>query len=166
MHEQVEQLIGDGGGFGVAVTYARQSAPDGSAHAVVAARATPPYLVLGADLVFARGEIGRFVAAYARSDAAGAFAVQPRPGTVEVHEGLVGRVLGEGVLGMPLWVVGPAVAPRIEALPGQCPCELSTAYQQAIDAGEEIAAIEVGPARGLTTPFDLLEHNFPYLRSL
>ena len=38
--EQIEQLIGDGGGFGVDVAYARQSEPDGSAHAVVAARAT------------------------------------------------------------------------------------------------------------------------------
>ena len=40
------------------------------------------------------------------------------------------------------------------------------ALGQAIDAGEEIAAIEVGATRGLTTPFDLVEHNFPYLRSL
>jgi hypothetical protein len=148
------------------VTYARQGAPDGSAHAVVAARATPPYLVLGADLVFAPGEIARFAAAFAASDSAGAIAFQPQPGTVEVHAGLVTRVLGEGVLGMPLWAVGQAVAPRIDALPGRPPFELSTAFQQAIDAGEQIAAIEVGPARGLTTPFDLLEHNFPYLRSL
>jgi CTP:molybdopterin cytidylyltransferase MocA len=164
--EQVEQLIGDGGGFGVEVTYARQSTPDGSAHAVAAARATPPYLVVGADLVFTPGEIGRFATAYADSGASGAIAVRPQPGTVEVDEGVVGRVLGDGVLGMPLWAVGPAVAPRIEALPGRRPFELSTAFQQAIDAGEQIAAIEVGPARGLTTPFDLVEHNFPYLRSL
>ncbi len=67
---------------------------------------------------------------------------------------------------MPLWAVGPAVASRIDALPGAPPFELSTAFQQAIDAGEQIAGIEVGPTRGLTTPFDLVEHNFPYLRSL
>ena len=164
--EQVEQLIGDGSGFGVDVAYASQSAPEGSAHAVVAAGADAPYLVLGADLVFAPGEIRRFVDAYTASGAAGAIAVQPRPGTVEVHHGLVRRVLGRGVLAMPLWAVGQAVAPRIEALPGNRPYELSTAFQQAIDAGEQIAGIEVGPTRGLTTPFDLLEHNFPYLRSL
>jgi nucleotidyltransferase-like protein len=164
--EQVERFVGDGSGFGLEIAYARQSSPDGSAHAVVAAAATAPYLVLGADVVFARGEIGRFARAYAASGAAGAVAVQPRPGTVELADGLVRRVLGEGVLAMPLWGVGPAVAGRIDALPGTPPFELSTAFQQAIDAGDQIVGIEVGPTRGLTTPFDLVEHNFPYLRSL
>ena len=164
--EQVERFAGDGSGFGLEVAYARQHSPDGSAHAVVAADATAPYLVVGADVVFADGEIGRFASAYADSSAAGALAVQPRPGTVELSEGLVRRVLGDGVLAMPLWAVGRAVASRIDALPGAPPYELSTAFQQAIDAGEQIAGIEVGPTRGLTTPLDLVEHNFPYLRSL
>jgi GTP:adenosylcobinamide-phosphate guanylyltransferase len=163
---QVERFVGDGSGFGLEIEYARQHSPDGSAHAVVAAAAKPPYLVLGADVVFADGEVGRFAHAYASSGAAGAIAVQPRPGTVELADGLVRRVLGDGVLAMPLWAVGPAVASRVDALPGAPPFELSTAFQQAIDAGEEIAGIEVGPTRGLTTPFDLVEHNFPYLRSL
>ena len=164
--EQVERFVGDGSGFGLEIAYARQSSPDGSAHAVVAAGAKAPYLVLGADIVFTPGDIGRFARAYAASGAAGAVAVQPRPGTVELADGLVRRVLGDGVLAMPLWAVGPAVASRIDALPGAPPFELSTAFQQAIDAGEQIAGIEVGPTRGLTTPFDLVEHNFPYLRSL
>jgi hypothetical protein len=51
-------------------------------------------------------------------------------------------------------------------LPGARPFELASAFQHAVDAGEQIAGIEVGPTRGLTTPFDLLEHNFPYLGSL
>ena len=164
--EQVERFVGDGSGFGLEIAFARQSSPDGSAHAVVAAGAKAPYLVLGADVVFADGEIRRFAGAYAASGAAGAVAVQPRPGTVELAGGLVRRVLGKGVLAMPLWAVGPAVASRIDELPGEPPFELSTAFQQAIDAGEEIAGIEVGATRGLTTPFDLVEHNFPYLRSL
>jgi UDP-N-acetylglucosamine diphosphorylase / glucose-1-phosphate thymidylyltransferase / UDP-N-acetylgalactosamine diphosphorylase / glucosamine-1-phosphate N-acetyltransferase / galactosamine-1-phosphate N-acetyltransferase len=164
--EQVERFAGDGSGFGLDVDYARQSSPDGSAHAVVAAGATAPYLILGADIVYASGEIGRFLRAYAASGAAGALAVQARPGTVELHDGLVRRVLGDGVLGMPLWAAGPAVARCIEALPGARPFELATAFQHAVDAGEQIAGSEVGPARGLTTPFDLLEHNFPYLGSL
>jgi len=163
---QVERFAGDGSGFGLEVGYARQSAPDGSAHAVVAAGATAPYLILGADMVFASGEIGRFVRAYAASGASGALAIQPRPGTVELRDGLVRRVLGDGLLAMPLWAAGPAVAGHIEALPGTRPFELATAFQHAIDAGEQIAGIEVGPTRGLTTPFDLLEHNFPYLGSL
>ncbi len=164
--EQVESLAGDGSGFGLEVGYARQSSPDGSAHAVAAAGASAPYLVLGADIVFAPGDIGRFARSFVRSGAAGALAVQPRRGTVEVRDGLVSRVLGQGVLGLPLWAVGPGVASRVEALPGQAPFELSTAFQHAIDAGEQIAGIEVGPTRGLTTPFDLLEQNFPYLGSL
>jgi CTP:molybdopterin cytidylyltransferase MocA len=164
--DQVERLAGDGSGFGLDVAYARQVSPDGSAHAVAAAGVTAPYLVLAADMVFAPGDVGRFAHAYGASGTAGALAVTTRPGTVELRDGLVRRVLGDGVLGLPLWAVGPAVARRIEALPGARPYELSTAFQQAIDAGEQIAGIEVGPARGLTTPFDLLEHNFPYLRSL
>ena len=164
--EQIEQLIGDGGGFGVDVAYARQSEPERSASAVVAARATAPYLVLGADLVFAPGEIGRFAAAYGGSDAAGAIAVQPRPGTVEVDDGRALACSARACSGCRCRRSARPSPPAIEALPGRRPFELSTAFQQAIDAGEEIAAIEVGPARGLTTPFDLIEHNFPYLRSL
>jgi GTP:adenosylcobinamide-phosphate guanylyltransferase len=164
--EQVERFVGDGSGFGLDVACARQGSPDGSAHAVVAAGATAPYLVLGADTVFAHGEIGRFARAFSRSGAAGALAVQARPGTVELEGGLVRRTLGVGVLAMPLWGVGPSVAGHVDALPGARPFELSTAFQQAIDAGEQIAGIEVGSTRGLTTPFDLLEHNFPYLGSL
>ncbi len=50
--DQVERLIGDGRGFGLAVRYARQASPDGSADAVLAAAPVAPYLVLGADKRF------------------------------------------------------------------------------------------------------------------
>lgn len=164
--DQVERLAGDGAGFGIEVAYARQASPDGSAHAVVAAAPVPPYLVLGGDMVFSPGDIGRFARAYLESGAGAALAVRALPGTVEVHDGHVRRVLGEGVLGVPLWAVGERVARHVEALPGQAPFELATAFQVAIDAGEPVAGIEVGPTRDLTTPFDLLERNFPYLSSL
>jgi GTP:adenosylcobinamide-phosphate guanylyltransferase len=164
--EQVASIAGDGSGFGLEISHARQASPDGSAHAVAAARATPPYLVVGADVVFGSGDIGRFGRAYLESGASGALAVRSLPGTVEVRDGLVGRVLGAGLLGMPLWAVGDRIAGHVEALPGQAPFELATAFQLAIDAGEPVAGIEVGPTRGLTTPLDLLEHNFPYLGSL
>ena len=164
--EQVEQLVGDGRGFGLEVSYARQESPDGSAHAVVAAAAEPPYLVLGADVVFSPGDVARFARTYAESGASGALAVRPVSGTVEVREARVERILGEGMLGMPLWAVGEEIAPHVEALPGEPPFELATAFQLAIDAGEHVAGVEVGPTRGLTTPFDLLEQNFPYLSSL
>ena len=163
---QVERLVGDGSGFGVDVRYAQQVAPDGSAHAVVTAAATAPYLVVGADQLFAAGEVGRFVDAFGQSGAAGALAVQARPGTVELREGLVERVLGAGVAAAPLWAVGPGVAPYVEALPGRAPYELATAFQHAIDAGEQVGGIEIGATRDLTTPLDLLEENFPYLKHL
>jgi hypothetical protein len=54
----------------------------------------------------------------------------------------------------------------VEALPGKLPFELATAFQAAIDAGEPVAGIEIGPTRDLTAPIDVLEQNFPYLRQL
>jgi NDP-sugar pyrophosphorylase family protein len=164
--EQVERLAGDGSGFGVQVSHARQASPDGSADAVLAANATPPYLVVGADTVFTAGDVARFAAAFADSGAAGALAVEALPGTVEVRGGAVERILGQGRAAAPLWAVGAGVAPFVGARPGKAPFELATAFQQAIDAGERVAGIEIGPTRGLTTPFDLLEENFPYLRHL
>lgn len=164
--EQVERLVGDGSGFGLDITWARQAAPEGSAHAVVAAGAQPPYLVVGADHVFPPGELARFADTFERSGADGALALQPRPGTVEVRLGRVERILGAGVAAVPLWAVGPRVAPFVEALPGEPPHELAAAFQQAIDAGQRIAGIELAPTRDLTTPADLVVHNFPYLRSL
>jgi CTP:molybdopterin cytidylyltransferase MocA len=164
--EQVERLVGDGSGFGLEVRYARQGSPDGSADAVLAAAPTAPYLVLGADKLFTRGDVGRFVVAFADSGAAGAIAVEDRLGTVQIRNGLVERVLGEGCVGAPLWAVGAAVAAHVETLPGQPPFELALAFQHAIDAGERVAGIQIGPTRDLTAPVDVLEENFPYLRNL
>ena len=164
--EQVEELGGDGRRFGLELSYARQASPDGSTDAVLAAGVQPPYLVAGADTLFAPGDVGRFVAAWGASGTAGALAVVAQAGTVRVRKGLVEEVLGEGVAGAPLWVVGERVAPYVESRPGNAPWELATAFQQAIDAGERIAGIEIGPTRGLTTPVDLIRENFPYLRQL
>jgi NDP-sugar pyrophosphorylase family protein len=164
--EQVERLVGDGSGFGLDVRYARQASPDGSADAVLAAAPVAPYLVLGADKLFTPGDIGRFAAAFADLGAAGAIAVEDRPGTVQIRDGLVQRVLGKGVAAAPLWAVGPSLAPHVEALPGKPPFELALAFQHAIDAGERVAGIQIGPTRDLTVPVDVLEENFPYLRNL
>ena len=164
--EQVERLIGDGTGFGLPVAYARQASPDGSLDAVLTAGAAAPYLVVAADTVFRAGDIAGFVTAFLDSGAAGAVAVLARAGTVEIRNGLVERVLGEGKAAAPLWAVGAGVGSFVEARPGKAPFELATAFQQAIDAGERVTGIEIGPTRGLTTPFDLLEQNFPYLRHL
>jgi hypothetical protein len=53
----------------------------------------------------------------------------------------------------------------LEALPGP-PYELATLFQRAVDRGSAIAGVEIGKTRDLTTPFDVIEENFPYLGAL
>ena len=87
---------------------------------------------------------------------------------MRVRAGLVERVLdpdGPGPFsGAPLWAVGAPVHERL-CLDNR-PWELGNAFQAAIDAGEQIAAVEIGPTRDLTAPLDVLEQNFPYLSHL
>ena len=172
--EQVERFVGDGSAFGLSLSTVRQAGPNGSADAVATARAAPPYLVLGADTVFAPGEIGRFQRTFESLGSAGAVAVrrcepgEPGRNGVSVRDGRVVKLQApeSPFAGAPLWAVGQTVAAVVESLPGKPPYELSTAFQQAIDAGEPVAAIEIGPTRDLTAPIDLLLENFPYLSSL
>jgi CTP:molybdopterin cytidylyltransferase MocA len=165
--EQVQRLLGDGGSFGVALDYVRQPQPDGSADAVRRAGLEPPYLVLAADTVFPAGAIASFAR---REHAAGAIAVRRLRERVplRVREGVVERVLdpgGDGPFsGAPLWAVGAPVHDRLCL--DELPWELGNAFQAAIDAGEEIAAVEIGTTRDLTVPLDIVEQNFPYLSLL
>ena len=165
--EQVQRLLGDGAAFGVEVRYVRQPQADGSADAVRRADEEPPYLVLAADTVFPVGAIASFAH---RAPTAGAIAVRRRPERlpVRVRAGIVERVLdpdGPGPYsGAPLWAVGAPVHERL-CLDNR-PWELGNAFQAAIDAGEQIAAVEIGPTRDLTAPLDVLEQNFPYLSHL
>jgi molybdopterin-guanine dinucleotide biosynthesis protein A len=165
--EQVQRLLGDGSAFGIAVRYVVQPEPDGSADAVRRAAEEPPYQVLAADTVFPAGAI----AAVAReAPPAGAIAVRRRPERlhVRVRAGLVERVLdpdGPGPFsGAPLWTVGAPVHDRLCL--DERPWELGNAFQAAIDAGEQIAAVEIGATRDLTIPLDVVTENFPYLASL
>ena len=165
--EQVESLLGDGSGFGVRVRYVRQPDPAGSADAVQRAEEEPPYLVAAADTVFTPGSVEQVVR---KALPAGAIAVRRMEDRVpvRVRDGLVERVRdleGPGPLsGAPLWVVGAPVHDRL-CLDAR-PWELGNAFQAAIDAGKQISGVEIGPTRDLTTPFDLLEENFPYLGAL
>lgn len=164
--EQVERLLGDGSGFALEVGYVRQPAPDGSADAVRRAEQEPPYLVAAADTVFPTGSIAEVVRLALPAGAIAVRRLQDRvPVPVRVRDGLVERVRdpdGPGPLsGAPLWVVGPPVHERL--CRDNRPWELGNAFQAAIDAGERLAGIEIGPTRDLTTPFDLIEQNFPYL---
>lgn len=170
--EQVERLAGDGSAFGVELSYVRQAAPDGSADAVATAAMEAPYLVVGADTVFTPGDVACVAAAL--EGAGGVLAVrrrldgEPVRNGVGVREGWIERLhVEQGELaGAPLWAAGPAIAARIAERPGRPPYELATAFQGAIDAGERVRAVEIGPTRDLTAPADLLRENFPYLRSL
>src|SRR5262245_45097010 len=65
-HAAIEEAVGDGSRFGLSVTYLRQDAPRGLAHAVLIAREflgdEPFVMYLGDNLVI--GGIGDFVAAF------------------------------------------------------------------------------------------------------
>jgi NDP-sugar pyrophosphorylase family protein len=163
--DQVEQLVGDGTGFGLEIAYARQPDPDGSADAVsrgLAAGAEPPLLVTTADTVFPAGDVARFAAVRAP---AVAVRRQPRSGgSVEVAGNRVVAIKGSGgpLVHASLWSLTPELATYLEGLPGP-PFELAAAYQRAIDDGVAVTAVEVGSTRDLTHPLDLVRENFVYL---
>jgi NDP-sugar pyrophosphorylase family protein len=173
---QVEQLVGDGSPFGLAVRFVRQPGVLGSADAVqraLAAGATLPFLVSAADTVYGRGDVGRFAQRYLASGASGAVAVRldPPPGPGKQAIALTGdRVVSmrddapdNPWSGAPLWGIGPAVAERL--CRDRPPYELEHAFQAAVDAGETVMAVEIGKTRDLTYPLDLVEENFSYLRA-
>jgi NDP-sugar pyrophosphorylase family protein len=173
--ELVEELVGDGSGFGVEARFARQPEADGSASAVRAALAENielPALVVAADTVYKPGDTALFAAAFESSGADGAVAVrrEPAPGpgraAVRVEDGRVTRVpdgTGESPFASAaLWGLGRRVAAELDDLPGP-PFELAEAYQRAIGGGAAVDAVEIGPTRDLTRPLDLIRENFPYL---
>jgi hypothetical protein len=60
--------------------------------------------------------------------------------------------------------VGKPVAEQLSLDPP--PHELANAFQAAIGAAATVIAVEIGKTRDLTDPLDLVEENFPYLRSI
>ena len=176
--EQVEELVGDGRGFGLDVRTVRQPSVLGSADAVkraLAAGAEPPCLVLAADTVFTAGDIGLFAQAFERSGAAGAMsgrrdppADAPQRAAIRIVDGLVVKPIdddpGNQVGSAPLWGIGPELLPFLADLPGP-PFELSLAFERAIAAGLPVAGLEIGKTRDLTHPIDLVRENFTYLES-
>jgi NDP-sugar pyrophosphorylase family protein len=174
--EQVEELVGDGAGFGLEVRFARQPAVLGSADAVrraLAAGAEPPLLVSAADTAFRPDDVRRFVEAYEASGAAGALAARREPPpdpphrwAVRIAGGRITKVLDDdprNPLGSaPLWVLGPELIPLLDGLPGP-PYELAAALERGVGAGLPIAGVEIGKTRDLTHPIDLMRENFPYL---
>jgi NDP-sugar pyrophosphorylase family protein len=168
--DQVGAVVGDGSAFGLDVRVVRQPSPDGSADAVRVAGREPPYLVLAADTVFRPGDLGVFAERFASAAVAGAIAIRRHEAkdAIAVEGDRVVRVVDRGGpgpwTGAPLWAVGLPVHERL-CLDAP-PYELGNAFQRAIDDGQEVAALPIGPTRDLTRPLDLLRENFPYLRTI
>jgi NDP-sugar pyrophosphorylase family protein len=174
--EQVEELVGDGSAFGLAVRFERQPGVLGSADTVrraLEAELAPPFLVTAADTVYTGGDVGRFAAAFAESGAAGALAVRrdpppraPHRQAVKVVDGRVEKVVdgdaANAFSSAPLWAFGPELVPFLDDLSGP-PYEIADALTAAIAAGKSIAAVEIGSTRDLTHPVDLVVENVPYL---
>jgi len=175
---QVEELVGDGKAFGLAVRFVRQPGVLGSADVVrrgLDEGARAPVLVVAADTVFAEGDLRRVVEQFARSRAAGAMTARrdpppdpPHRFALGIERGLVVRPLDDDpenpFSSAPVWVLGPGLGPFLEGLGGP-PFELAEVFARAIAAGLQVAGIEIGKTRDLTGPVDLIVENFPYLAS-
>ncbi len=167
---QIEALLR---GFDHELVFVHQPEPLGSADAVLRACLSPPYVVVAADTAFSPGDVGCFRELSSGADGAIALRRSPPPGpgraAVRVEDGLVTRVIdddpGNPLGGAPLWFLGEAVHAQLARLPGP-PFQLADAFERAIASGAAVRGIEIGPTRDLTFPLDLLEENFPYLRSV
>jgi NDP-sugar pyrophosphorylase family protein len=176
--EQVEEIVGDGGAFGLDVRTVRQPGVLGSGDAVrraLAAGIELPCLVMAADTVFTPGDVKAFADAFAGSGAAGAMSGRrdppaefPHRSALKIADGLVVKPIDDdpaNPLGSaPLWALGPELRPFLDALAGP-PFELGVAFERAIADGLPIAGFEIGKTRDLTYPIDLVKENFPYLES-
>lgn len=176
--EQVEELVGDGAGFGLEIATTRQPGVLGSADAVrrgLDAGAEPPCLVAAADTVFSAGDVGRFANAFLDSGAGGAMSGRRDPPPLFPHRAAIkivgGRVVepidrdpANALGSAPLWGLGPGLVPFLEGLSGP-PYELADAFVHAIAAGLPIAGIEIGKTRDLTYPEDFVKENVTYLGS-
>jgi choline kinase len=169
--EQVEALVGDGTPFALRVRTVRQPEPLGSADAVrrsLEAGVRPPLLVAAADTVFTRGDIGRAAELWLQSATAGGLGVRlggrADQTPVRVEEGRVVDLRRERAeyTAAPLWILGEELAAALADVPGP-PFEIAQAVRDAMGAGKEILALELGPTRDLTRPADVVLHNFPYL---
>jgi choline kinase len=171
--EQVERLVGNGSSFGLRVRTVRQPEPLGSADAVrraVDAGVAPPLFVTAADTAFVHGDLARAAAAWESSPAAGALGIRmggrddQTPVRVDGGNVLaIGGGRGERTAA-PLWILGEELTAALRDVPGP-PFEIARAVQDALVAGKEILAVEVGPTRDLTHPADVVTQNFPYLWS-
>jgi glucose-1-phosphate thymidylyltransferase len=167
--EQVEGLLA---GFPAELRFVRQPEALGGADAVRHAALTPPYVVVGADTQFTRGDPASFVERAQAFD--NAVAVRPRPDApprdrIKVEGDRVLRFDNDDpddpTTGAPLWLIGPSAHRHLDTLSGP-PFELKQALARAQQEGATTGAVRIGPTRDLTDPFDLVVENFGYLRGL
>jgi glucose-1-phosphate thymidylyltransferase len=167
--DQVERLLD---GFPHELRFVRQPEALGAADAVRRAGLDPPYLVLGADTRFAPGAVATFVERAPAHESALAVRARPTAPTkdrVKVEDGLVAAFDHDDptdpMTGAPLWLVGRSAHAHLDAVPGP-PFEIKDAFQQVLDEGVPIGAVEIGPTRDLTHPEDVIHENFGYLKAL
>jgi hypothetical protein len=170
--DRIRAFVGDGSAFGLAVRYAEQPSPLGSADAVlraVAAGARAPLLVSAADTVYRAGDVGEAAREWTASGTAGGLGVRvdhgPERTPVRAEGGrliALGEGDGTGLAAAPLWFLGDELAATLASLDGP-PFELAAAFARALAAEREIAALALGPTRDLTRPTDVILRNFPYL---
>ena len=148
--------------------FVRQPEALGSGDAVLRAfraGAEPPLVVSAADTAYAVGDVARFAEV---GQAAVAWRRRPPGAPVGIQDGRVVQVPARddesGHFAAPLWLLTDEVAGRLDGLAGP-PYELAVAFQRAIDAGTIVKGVEISPTRDLTTPVDLVRHNFPYLET-
>ena len=60
----------------------------------------------------------------------------------------------------------PDSSTRFRCGPMASDIELLEVFRLAVDAGAEVSAIQIGRTRDLTSPVDLMNANFDYLRGL
>jgi NDP-sugar pyrophosphorylase family protein len=180
LRARVESLLGDGNAFGLRIRYVVQPRQDGSADAVACALragARPPLLVTAADTVYRPHDLARAREEWQAAGTAGGLGVRPlappelrHQTRVQVEAGRVTELRGAAAVAQddpmltaaPLWFLGPSIVSRLDSLSGP-PYELAEAALDAIAAGEEVTALELGPTRDLTSPDDLVRRNFAYL---
>ena len=134
--------------------------------------AGPPFAVSAADTVYRRGAIAAAAREWTRSGASFGIGFRKVPQEelgqrtgVRVADGRV-VALGEAgedrLAAAPLWFLGPSAVARLADVPGP-PYELRAALDAALESGDDVAAIPVGPTRDITRPADVVASNFPYL---
>lgn len=164
--EAVEASVGDGSRWGLRVTYAPQGAPQGTGHAVAAAK--PPhdeaFLILNGDLYLPEGTLQKLVASGPGSLAA-VHVKDPRQyGVFETKSGRAVRVVEKSpespsdLANAGVYHAPPRFARLVEALPlsPRGEYELTDALQQSFDETGGWKILELDAWLDVGRPWDLL----------